>query len=68
MKRRIDVKVKEVVQRSKTGSNKKIDDSFCLMCENAYIHLTSRYLQVASKYLLVLAELSGAEQSWAGTS
>ena len=47
---------------------KKIDDSFCLMCENAYIHLVSRYLQAASKCLPVLAELSGLEWSWAGTS
>ena len=31
------------------------------MHENAHIHLVSRYLQVASKYLLVLAEISGVE-------
>ena len=46
----------------------QIDDSFCPMCENACIHLVTRYLQVVSKYLLVLAELSGLEWGWAVTS
>ena len=48
-------------------NNKKIDDSFCLLSENAHIHLVSRYLQVASKYLPVMAEFSGLEWGWAVT-
>ena len=40
---------------------KIIDNSFCPMCENAHIHLVSRFLQVTSKYLPALAEFSGVE-------
>ena len=45
-------------------NNKKIDDSFYYLHENAHIHLVTRYLQVASKYLPVLAEFSGLEWGW----
>ena len=46
-------------------SLKKITgDSFYYLCENAHIHLVSSYLQVASKYLPILAEFSGLEWSW----